>query len=63
MLDPRPGRHPGEHGARARVVQPRLSPADEGGVDVVLGNGGADRIEMGLTRTTSLSKGANLQRR
>jgi hypothetical protein len=63
MVDPRAGGHPGEQGARPRLVQPGFGPADEGGVDVMLRNGGADRVEMGLGRTTPLRNGARLQRK
>jgi hypothetical protein len=59
MLDPRPGGHPGEQRARTRLMQPRLRPADEGGMDVVRRDGGADGVEMGLARTIPLPKGLN----
>jgi hypothetical protein len=39
------------------VAEPSLRPADEGGVDVVLRNGGADGVEMGLGRKFPLRAG------
>jgi hypothetical protein len=61
MLDPGSRRHPAEQGAPPRLAQPALRPADEGGVDVVRGDGGADRVKVGLARTTRLEKSAEFQ--
>ena len=43
MRDPRTPRHPPEQRRLARPCYARLRPADEGGVNIVIGKRGADR--------------------
>ena len=63
MLDSRTAGHAREQGARTRLPEPALGPADEGGVDVVRRNGAGHGVEMSLARTTPLRKSAELQPR
>ena len=58
MPDRRAPRHPIEHARRPRIGQPRSRPADKGLVNVVIGNSGADRGDMGSSRQSELSGGA-----
>jgi len=47
MLDAGTSRHAREQFRGAVVLDPALRPVDKGVMDVMIGNGGADRIQIG----------------
>jgi len=46
MVDPRSCRHPREQRRGALILDPTLRPIDKGVVDIMVGNGRADRVQM-----------------
>ena len=59
MVDPRSCRHPRKQLRGALILDPTLRPGDKGVVDIMVGNGGADRVQMGnYIRQDRLSAGA-----
>jgi len=46
MLDARSCRHPRKQFRGARIRNPALRPIDKGVVDIMVGNGRADRVQM-----------------
>src|SRR5687768_2199571 len=50
MLDPGPLGHSAEQASSALVADPCLRPVDEGAMDVVARNGGADGVYVGVRR-------------